>query len=66
MDSPLKGAAALHAARVREWPKALGADLAWEPADFENEADYTLNLSKEEASEVRAALQHFNSTVFNL
>ncbi|EAQ84189.1 hypothetical protein CHGG_10593 [Chaetomium globosum CBS 148.51] len=43
-----------------EWPVKLEGDLAWGPASFASEDDYTLVLTEDEVLEVRSGLQHFN------
>ncbi|KAK4155269.1 hypothetical protein C8A00DRAFT_13670 [Chaetomidium leptoderma] len=43
-----------------KWPAEMEGDLAWGPASFGSEDDYTLTLTESEISEVRSALQHFN------
>jgi hypothetical protein len=46
-----------------EWPLEVEGDLAWDPASFPSEEDYTLTLSENDVSEVKSGLQHFNSRV---
>ena len=48
---------------THDWPAAVEGDLAWGPAAFDSEADFTLTMTESEVSEVRLALEHFNSTV---
>ncbi|KAK3293656.1 uncharacterized protein B0H64DRAFT_326361 [Chaetomium fimeti] len=43
-----------------EWPVEMEGDLAWGPASFGSEDEYTLVLSESDVSEVRSGLQHFN------
>lgn len=43
-----------------EWPAEVEGDLAWGPASFASEDDYTLVLNEDEVAEVRSGLQHFN------
>lgn len=44
-----------------QWPAVMEGDMAWSPASFKSEDDYTLTLTEEEVSEVKAGLEHFNS-----
>ena len=48
---------------THDWPAAVEGDLVWGPASFDCEADFTLTMTERELSEVRLALEHFNSTV---
>lgn len=43
-----------------EWPAEVTGELAWGPASFCSEEDYTLTLSDDEVSEVKSALRYFN------
>jgi hypothetical protein len=43
-----------------EWPAEAQGDLAWGPASFASQDDYTLTLSETDISEIRSGLQHFN------
>ncbi|KAL2197003.1 hypothetical protein P885DRAFT_68900 [Corynascus similis CBS 632.67] len=42
------------------WPAAIEGDMAWGPASFSSEDDYTLTLSEGEISEVKSGLAYFN------
>ncbi|KAK3312017.1 hypothetical protein B0H66DRAFT_486618 [Apodospora peruviana] len=44
-----------------EWPTEMKGDLCWDSTNFKSDDDYILTLSDNEVSEVKAALQHFNS-----
>ncbi len=51
---------------THDWPAAVEGDLAWGPASFDSEADFTLSMTEGEVSEVRLALEHFNSTAHDV
>ncbi|KAL2185634.1 hypothetical protein L209DRAFT_766348 [Thermothelomyces heterothallicus CBS 203.75] len=42
------------------WPAAMEGDMAWGPASFNSEDDYTLTLTEDEVLEVKSGLEHFN------
>jgi hypothetical protein len=44
------------------WPAAVEGDVAWGATSFQSEDNFTLTLTDGEVSEVRIALEHFNST----
>lgn len=45
---------------TNEWPAKMEGGLAWGPASFTSDDDYTLTLTESEVLEVRSGLQHFN------
>ena len=50
-----------YSAKSQEWPAQMKGELCWEPTTFKSDSDFTLNLTGDEVSEVRSALQHFDS-----
>lgn len=46
---------------THEWPAKMAGELAWSPADFASEDDFTLTLNDAEILEVKSALKHWKT-----